>query len=41
MGMLVVSLPGSIKAIELALRDILLPEVGHMLHETRKTGPLG
>jgi molybdenum cofactor biosynthesis protein B len=41
MGMLVVSLPGSIKAIELALADILLPEVGHMLYEMRKVGPLG
>lgn len=41
MDMLIVSLPGSIRAIELALKDILLPEVGHMLYETRKSGPLG
>lgn len=38
MDLLVVSLPGSPKAIELGLKEILLPEVGHIVFEMRKPG---
>jgi molybdenum cofactor biosynthesis protein B len=33
---LVVSLPGSKKAVDLALREILLPELRHLLHEVQR-----
>lgn len=36
---LVVCLPGSPAAIELALRELLLPELGHLVYELGKNGP--
>lgn len=35
-GKLVVSLPGSKAAVELALTQVLLPELQHLLHELRR-----
>lgn len=35
-GTLVVSLPGSIAAVELALTRLLLPELRHLIHELRR-----
>jgi molybdenum cofactor biosynthesis protein B len=35
-GKLIVSLPGSKAAVDLALRKILLPELQHLLHELRR-----
>ena len=29
-------LPGSVKAVELAMTQLILPELGHLLHELRK-----
>jgi molybdenum cofactor biosynthesis protein B len=34
-GRVVLALPGSVKALELALREILLPEAGHLVSQTR------
>jgi molybdenum cofactor biosynthesis protein B len=35
-GRLVVSLPGSKAAVDLALTKLLLPELRHVLHEIRR-----
>ena len=35
-GKLIVSLPGSKAAVELALARVLLPELQHLLHELRR-----
>lgn len=35
-GKLIVSLPGSKKAVELALTMVLLPELNHVMHELRR-----
>ncbi|MCC7051669.1 MAG: MogA/MoaB family molybdenum cofactor biosynthesis protein [Gemmatimonadaceae bacterium] len=35
-GTLIVSLPGSTAAVELALTKVLLPELQHLLHELRR-----
>lgn len=32
----VVCLPGSIDAVELAVKELILPEIGHMVRETRR-----
>jgi len=34
-GKIVVSLPGAPAAVELAMRKLLLPELGHMVHLVR------
>jgi molybdopterin biosynthesis enzyme MoaB len=33
---MIVSLPGSIAAVELALTRLLLPELRHLIHELRR-----
>ncbi len=35
-GKLIVSLPGSTAAVDLALTKILLPELQHLMHELRR-----
>ncbi len=35
-GKVIVSLPGSVKAVRLALEELILPEAGHMVMEARK-----
>jgi len=35
-GTMIVSLPGSIAAVELALTRLLLPELRHLIHELRR-----
>ena len=37
-GKVVIALPGSPKALELALRDIILKEAGHLVSQTRPLG---
>ena len=36
MGMIVFSLPGSTKAVKLALDKLILPEIGHIIYELNK-----
>jgi molybdopterin adenylyltransferase len=36
-GKVVVSMPGALEAVRLAMNEILLPELGHMVSEVRKT----
>jgi len=33
---IVISIPGSKKAVRLAMEEIILPEAGHMVFEARK-----
>jgi molybdopterin adenylyltransferase len=35
-GKLIVSLPGSKAAVDLALKKVLLPEIRHTIHELRR-----
>ena len=36
-GKLIFALPGSTAAVELAVSRLILPELGHLLHQLRKT----
>lgn len=40
-GKVVLALPGSPKALELALREIVLPEAGHLVSQVKPAGPAG
>ena len=35
-GKLIFAMPGSTKAVELAMEKLILPELKHLLHELRK-----
>jgi molybdenum cofactor biosynthesis protein B len=33
---IVLTMPGSVKAVELAMQELILPELGHLVHEAEK-----